>query len=37
MSKTTRLRFSASAIERLSCPDGSKAVEVSDADGVAGR
>ena len=36
MSKTTRFRFSASAIERLSCPDGTKAVEVSDADGVAG-
>ena len=36
MNKTTRLRFSASAIERLSCPDGTKAVEVSDADGVAG-
>lgn len=28
MSKTTRFRFSASAIERLSCPDGTKAVEV---------
>ena len=36
MSKTTRCRFSASAIERLSCPDGAKAVEVSDADGVSG-
>ena len=36
MTQTTRFRFSASAIERLSCPDGTKAVEVSDADGVAG-
>lgn len=36
MPKTTRFRFSASAIERLSCPDGTKAVEVSDADGVSG-
>lgn len=36
MSKTTRFRFSASVIERLSCPDGTKAVEVSDADGVSG-
>ena len=36
MSKTTRFRFSASAIERLNCPDGTKAVEVSDADGVTG-
>ena len=36
MTHTTRFRFSASAIERLSCPDGTKAVEVSDADGVTG-
>ena len=36
MNQSTRLRFSASAIERLNCPDGTKAVEVSDADGVAG-
>ena len=36
MPVTTRFRFSASAIERLSCPDGTKSVEVSDADGVTG-
>ncbi len=36
MPVSTRFRFSASAIERLSCPDGTRAVEVSDADGVTG-